>query len=207
MDEPLSNLDAKLRLTTRAELKRLHLELRTTTVYVTHDQLEAMTMSDRVAVMHDGVLQQYDGPAILYERPVNTFVAGFIGSPPMNFLPATVERSQTGMALQVAGVTVALPDPLRRALDQRAERRQVVLGVRPEHLRFQSPQVAGVLPARVFVVEPVGAETYVDLLVNGHRVVARVDADTAVSVDDKVGLVVDLRRIHLFDGETGQAIR
>jgi len=207
MDEPLSNLDAKLRLTTRAELKRLHLELRTTTVYVTHDQLEAMTMSDRVAVFQEGVLQQYDRPMVLYERPVNTFVAGFIGSPPMNFLPAVVERGPEGPALRVAGVTLPLEASSRARLDQTPERRRLTVGIRPEHIRFEDPTKEHTLPARVFVIEPVGAESFVSLSVDDARVVARVNPDAGVGADDTVGLRLDPRRLHLFDAETGIAIR
>lgn len=206
MDEPLSNLDAKLRVTMRAELKRLHLELKTTTVYVTHDQLEAMTMSDRVAVMHEGVLQQYDTPANLYNAPVNRFVAGFIGSPPMNFLLAVVERGE-GLSLRVAGSVLQLTPPQQSLLERPPGQSHVTLGIRPEHLRFAVPGAPGTIPARVFVVEPVGAETYVDLLVDGARVIARVDAETRVAVDDVVGLSVEPRWMRLFDPDSGYAIR
>ncbi len=207
MDEPLSNLDAKLRVMMRAELKRLHLELKTTTVYVTHDQLEAMTMSDRVAVMHEGVLQQYDTPSNLYNAPVKRFVAGFIGSPPMNFLPATVERAIEGVGLQVAGSVLPLNSQQQSLLETRPARAQVTLGIRPEHLRFEPVGDPTTISARVFVVEPVGAETYVDLLVDGARVIARVDPEASVAVDDIVGLSVEPRWMHLFDPDSGQAIR
>jgi ABC-type sugar transport system ATPase subunit len=207
MDEPLSNLDAKLRVTMRAELKRLHLELKTTTVYVTHDQLEAMTMSDRVAVMHEGILQQYATPASLYNAPVNLFVAGFIGSPPMNFLPAAVERKAQGLSLRVGDSLLPLDPEQGSRLLSRADQGQVTLGIRPEHLRFEAAGTPGTIPARVFVVEPVGPETYVDLLVDRSRLVARADSETPVRVDDVVGLSLDSRRLHLFDPESGQAIR
>jgi multiple sugar transport system ATP-binding protein len=207
MDEPLSNLDAKLRVTMRAELKRLHLELKTTTVYVTHDQLEAMTMSDRVAVMNEGMLQQYDTPANLYNAPVNRFVAGFIGSPPMNFLPASLERDTRGLGLRVAGSLLPLIPRQQDLLGHRLELAHVILGFRPEHLRFEAPGLPWTIPARVFVVEPVGAETYVDLLVDGSRVIARVDPETQLAVDDVVGLSVEPRWMHLFDPDSGRAIR
>lgn len=207
MDEPLSNLDAKLRVMMRAELKRLHLELKTTTVYVTHDQLEAMTMSHRVAVMHDGVLQQYDTPTSLYNIPVNRFVAGFIGSPPMNFLPATLEPAIGGVSLRIAGSVLPLNIQQRNLLERLPVRPQIILGVRPEHLRFEPVGNPRTIPARVFVVEPVGAETYVDLLVDSARVIARVDADTAIAVDDIVGLSVEARWMQFFDPDSGQAIR
>jgi ABC-type sugar transport system ATPase subunit len=207
MDEPLSNLDAKLRVTMRAELKRLHLELKTTTVYVTHDQLEAMTMSDRVAVMHEGILQQYDTPATLYNAPVSRFVAGFIGSPPMNFLSATVERGTEGLSLRVAGSVLPLDIEQRSRLERRPQQPRVTLGIRPEHVRFEPAGTPRTIPARVFVVEPVGPETYVDLLVDGARLIARVDPDTSVRVDDVVGLSVEPRWMQLFDPDSGQAIR
>jgi multiple sugar transport system ATP-binding protein len=207
MDEPLSNLDARLRVTMRTELKRLHLELKTTTVYVTHDQLEAMTMSDRVAVMNHGVLQQYAPPHELYERPVNTFVAGFIGSPPMNFFPAAAEPSPAGPTLRAAGGEVRLGPETAAALARGPARQSVTVGVRPEHIRFVAPGSAGSVPARVFTVEPVGAETFVTLQLDGHRMVARVDGDTRVEVDSQIGLAFDPRRVHLFDVESGQAIR
>jgi multiple sugar transport system ATP-binding protein len=207
MDEPLSNLDAKLRVTMRAELKRLHLELKTTTVYVTHDQLEAMTMSDRVAVMHEGILQQYDAPAGLYNAPLNRFVAGFIGSPPMNFLEAAVEGGPEGLTLRVAGTVVTPESEQLDRLKRRSGEPRVILGIRPEHLRFEPPGTPGTIPARIFVVEPVGPETFVDLLVDGQRLIARTDAGNPVRVDDAVGLALDSRRIHLFDPDSGQAIR
>jgi len=206
MDEPLSNLDAKLRVSMRAELKRLHLELKTTTVYVTHDQLEAMTMSDRVAVMHEGALQQYDSPGSLYNAPVNRFVAGFIGSPPMNFLEAIVERELEGLTLRVAGTVIAPGSDQRDRLERRPGEPRVTLGIRPEHLRFEPPGTPGTIPARVFLVEPVGAETYVDLLVDGQRLIARTDAETSVRVDDAVGLALESRRLHLFDPDSGQGL-
>jgi multiple sugar transport system ATP-binding protein len=207
MDEPLSNLDAKLRVTMRAELKRLHLELKTTMVYVTHDQLEAMTMSDRVAVMHEGLLQQYDTPGNLYTAPVNRFVAGFIGSPPMNFLSAAVERGAQGLRLRVEDSILLLDTEQRDLLERHPEQRRVTLGIRPEHLRFEAAGTPGTIPARVFVVEPVGPETYVDLLVNGVRLIARVDPETPVRVDEVMGLALETRRIHLFDPDSRQALR
>jgi multiple sugar transport system ATP-binding protein len=207
MDEPLSNLDARLRVTMRTELKRLHLELKTTTVYVTHDQLEAMTMSDRVAVMNHGVLQQYAPPHELYERPANTFVAGFIGSPPMNFFPASVEPTPSGLALRAAGGTVTLSPEVASALARGPRRNTVTVGARPEHLRLVPPGSSGALSAHVFVVEPVGAETFVTLTLDGTRLIARVDGDRDIAVDTAMGVGIDPRKLHLFDPETGAAIR
>jgi multiple sugar transport system ATP-binding protein len=207
MDEPLSNLDARLRVTMRTELKRLHLELKTTTVYVTHDQLEAMTMSDRVAVMNHGVLQQYAPPHELYDRPVNTFVAGFIGSPPMNFFQATVEQDPAGLQLRVSGRPISLAPEASAALARGPRRERVTVGIRPEHVRFVAPEASGSVPGRVFTVEPVGAETFVTFQLDGGKLVARVDPDREPNVDEAIGVALDPRRVHLFDVEDGQAIR
>jgi ABC-type sugar transport system ATPase subunit len=153
MDEPLSNLDAKLRATMRGELKRFHLDLGTTSIYVTHDQLEAMTMSDLVAVMEGGVVRQFDTPEAIHDRPANLFVAGFIGSPPMNFSEGEVAVGGNGPALMVAGHAVPLPAWLPRA----REGTRLVLGVRPQDVRLAAPDAADALPGRVWMVLAIGA--------------------------------------------------
>ncbi|MDW5597396.1 sn-glycerol-3-phosphate ABC transporter ATP-binding protein UgpC [Conexibacter stalactiti] len=213
MDEPLSNLDAKLRLTMRAELARLHGELATTTIYVTHDQVEAMTLGERVIVMRDGSVQQEGTPEDLYERPRNLFVAGFIGSPPMNLL--ALERD--GATLRGPSVTIELDAAQQAAL---GGREQVVAGIRPEHLQPLSPDAAIIgsqIGATIAAVERLGAVD--DLLLSGdlpaHRassrdtataVVARVSAPSGAQPGSAVRLRVDTARLHLFDPETGLAL-
>jgi multiple sugar transport system ATP-binding protein len=218
-DEPLSNLDAKLRVTTRAELKRLHQRLRTTTLYVTHDQEEAMTLGDRIIVMKDGVIQQADSPLQTYNYPSNRFVAGFIGMPPMNFFDGSIIMSD-GQAQFVegagglAGVSSAAGAGFRLSLPERFARplgawvsRPVVMGIRPEHLGLR-PAEAGAMAAiemKVNVVEPLGndMDVYMNTNLNDH-VVARVEAESGLQMDARVTMYVDLRRVHFFEpGETG----
>jgi multiple sugar transport system ATP-binding protein len=205
MDEPLSNLDAKLRIQTRAMLQKLHQRIRRTTVYVTHDQVEAMTMGDRIAVMNAGVLQQLDTPENLHERPLNMFVAGFIGSPAMNFFPAKVERDGEGMAAN-AGFFRA---PLRgEAASQPG--REVILGVRPEDIDdLQSVRQDGHLPveARVEVVEFLGNEFQLLLSADGQSFVARVSTDTQTRPGATLRVGFDLKKLHVFDKQTEVALR
>jgi multiple sugar transport system ATP-binding protein len=218
-DEPLSNLDAKLRVTTRAELKRLHQRLKTTTIYVTHDQEEAMTLGDRIVVMHEGRIQQADPPLKTYNDPVNRFVAGFIGMPPMNFFDGTIMMVGGEMLFEEgvapAGGDFSLPGRGFRLLvpARLTERlalyvgRQVVLGIRPEHfyLRAVAEGAAAVIELKVNVVEPLGSDmdVYMSTNLNDH-VVARVEAETGLRMDARATLYVDLRKVHFFEpGETG----
>ncbi len=203
MDEPLSNLDARLRVTMRAELRRFHLDLAATTIYVTHDQLEAMTMSDLIAVMHGGVVQQFGSPAEVYNRPANLFVAGFIGSPPMNLI-----------AGELAGGDRAFVRFLRdsisrcRAAGVGNANRQVVLGVRPQDLALVGEQEPASLRGRVWVVELLGSEKLVEVEYGDRRrVTVQTRAETAVNVDDVVGVRADAARVHLFDAGSGAALR
>ncbi|KQS68257.1 ABC transporter ATP-binding protein [Modestobacter sp. Leaf380] len=205
MDEPLSNLDAALRTRTRTEIVRLQRELGTTTVYVTHDQVEAMTMADRVAVLADGVLQQVDTPQALYDRPVNTFVAGFIGSPAMNMLDAAV--TPTGLQWGVSPLDIA-PDLLAGVLG--AGHRRVTVGVRPEALVLSG--TAGI-PAQVEVVESLGAEGQVlarpsDATVQAvsELLTVRVPGRGLPAVGDHVRLGIDPGQVHLFHHETGRRL-
>jgi multiple sugar transport system ATP-binding protein len=198
MDEPLSNLDAKLRVEMRASIARLQQRLGTTTVYVTHDQTEAMTLGDRVAVMRDGVLQQVAPPQELYERPVNAFVAGFIGSPAMNFLPAAVE----GERLRLAFGDVSVPVVARRS-------GELLVGVRPE--AFEDAALVGDRPGHVFeaeveLVESVGSDVYVHLAVGGQRLIARLSPETAIREPGRARLWLDPARLHVFDAATGRAL-
>ena len=195
MDEPLSNLDAKLRVQMRTDIAALQAELGVTTVYVTHDQAEAMTLGHRVAVLHEGLLQQCDAPRALYERPVNLFVAGFIGSPSMNFCP--VEPGANGV-VSFAGVNVRLPAS--------AGNRPVVLGFRPESVELASEG----LPAQVEVVEELGADAYVFCTANlgseHPKLVARVDSRHVPRRGERVTLRPLPGEIHLFDSESGERL-
>jgi len=208
MDEPLSNLDAKLRVKMRAELNKLHDELSTTTVYVTHDQVEAMTLADQIAVMDDGQIQQVGEPTHVYMNPRNMFVAGFLGSPSMNFLEGTLEESSTGkFLLELGGDTHDVPDefidPLTPYLDDR-----VVLGIRPENIALNKDGVpANVHPATVNVVEPQGEKTILELsLDTGQNIKAAVDPDTVVERGDSVNLRFDRDSLQYFDPETGESL-
>jgi multiple sugar transport system ATP-binding protein len=193
LDEPLSNLDAKLRGQTRIELQKLHRSLETTFVYVTHDQVEAMTMGDRIAILNDGALQQVGTPADIYDHPANLFVAGFIGSPSMNFVPVTVQDGQA----KASGFGVELPKTVKPG--------RGTLGFRPEALTDRvngSPS----LEMKVDVVERLGSDQYLYGQVGGDTVTARVDPRLAVSSGDMVRLGLDVRSLHLFDVESEQAL-
>ena len=198
MDEPLSNLDAKLRVQTRAELIELHRRLATTFVYVTHDQVEAMTMGDRIAIMNDGELQQVGPPQDVYEKPANLFVARFIGNPPMNTITGTIAHEPEGAAVDLPGGRVPLPAPLARAVS--ADGRAVVLGVRPEHLAIGNGPVA----ATVSVVESLGHERHVVCrLEDGQLVTARQPSSMTSPTDGTpVRLSFDPDQLHLFDATT-----
>ncbi|HEX3556730.1 MAG TPA: sn-glycerol-3-phosphate ABC transporter ATP-binding protein UgpC [Thermoanaerobaculia bacterium] len=198
-DEPLSNLDAKLRVQTRAEISKLQKTLKTTTVYVTHDQIEAMTMGDRIAVMKTGELQQVGSPLEVYDRPSNLFVAGFIGTPPMNFIAATVTAG--GDAVAASGFTLPVPAASRAATAQRVGQK-VVLGIRPENIR-EAPRDPGdaVVPitAKVEFVEPLGHEVIVHGRVGDDLLVAKVEPHRAPRMGEEVRLVIEVEAIHLFD--------
>jgi multiple sugar transport system ATP-binding protein len=206
MDEPLSNLDAKLRVTMRAELKRFHMDLETTTVYVTHDQLEAMTMSDKIAVMNDGVVQQFGSPEEIYNWPANLFVAGFIGSPPMNFVQGTLGRDG-GLHLTVQRQRVTLPDAYLPALGGMVQESPLVLGIRPQDIDLVPADSPGAVSGRVWLVELLGSEKLVDVEIGAkQRFTAQVRADTRVAIDDAVGLRLDLAKIQLFEPQGGAVL-
>jgi multiple sugar transport system ATP-binding protein len=208
MDEPLSNLDAKLRVLTRAELIKLHQRLQTTVVYVTHDQTEAMTMGDRIAVMKDGFLQQIDKPQILYDYPTNTFVGGFIGSPAMNFLPGELVQQDGSMAVRGAGFDVPLPSSLADAA-RSGNATKVLLGVRPEHILPPS-EFPGTPPnqmtATIEVVEHLGNEMLVQLSKDGATMTARFPPEVEARPQSTATVVFDPENLHLFDEATGIAI-
>jgi multiple sugar transport system ATP-binding protein len=196
MDEPLSNLDARLRATMRGELKRLQKRLGATTLYVTHDQAEATTMADLVAVMRDGVLQQLGTPDEIYDRPANRFVATFVGSPPLNVIPGELDAGRR--AYVVAGARVPLPDGLfeRCAADGAVE-----LGVRPEDLRLVAPGAAGAAQGDVYVVEPMGNETLVDVLLGDTVVTVRAGRGWNQPIGSPVAIEIDARTACFFDAQ------
>ena len=202
MDEPLSNLDAKLRASMRGEIKRLQKRLGTTTLYVTHDQAEAMTMADLVAVLSDGDLQQLAPPNELYERPANRFVATFVGSPPMNVLP--VELDADGGALVVDGGRIGAADALLSAC---ADQQVAELGVRAEDVHLTDAGSPGSLPAEIYVVEPMGNETLVEVLLGEHRVSARADASFTAPIGMAVGIAVDPQCACFFTSDGATAIQ
>jgi multiple sugar transport system ATP-binding protein len=209
MDEPLSNLDAKLRVRTRTELIRLHERLRATIIYVTHDQQEAMTLGDRIAVLHNGVLQQLGAPQVMYSKPANVFVAGFIGSPSMNFLDASLVSRDEVLYVEAPGLSLQLP-PERAQYLERHNGRSVVLGVRPEHLYdardVESAPPGSIMDATVDVVEPMGNEVFVYLSTAGKLLTSRMSADTDLRRGQKIQLVIDVYKMHLFDLVTQRTI-
>lgn len=208
MDEPLSNLDAKLRAQTRAEIMKLHSQLKTTTIYVTHDQTEAMTMGSRIVIMKDGEIQQVAPPQQMYDQPRNLFVAGFIGSPQMNFIQGVITRREGEVYFETKRVRWALP-PLHvealRAAGQNV--RQVVLGVRPEHLRVggaAGQPLVGTAQGQIEMIELMGADTY--LFVNikeGSNIIVRTEAHSGLAVGDTIEVGFRMERVHLFDAEQG----
>jgi multiple sugar transport system ATP-binding protein len=204
MDEPLSNLDAKLRVQTRAEIARLHQRLKTTVVYVTHDQVEAMTMGTRIAVMNEGLLQQVGTPQVLYDTPVNRFVAGFIGSPSMNFVDATLDGA--GKLVGPGDWSIPVPPRYREVLGAAAGR-NVAVGFRPEHLEIgESSPDTGAFRARADVVEYLGNEELLHVNAADQDIVAIVDSEHRVRPGDIVNLVIPLAKVHIFDTETGAAL-
>jgi multiple sugar transport system ATP-binding protein len=197
-DEPLSNLDAKLRVQMRTEIKALHQRLKTTTVYVTHDQIEAMTMADRIVVMHDGIVEQIGTPLDLYDNPANLFVAGFIGSPAMNFISGIVRRNGGGNYIETeSGTNLPLPIDAAAAVD-----RKVVFGIRPEHLALGASNEG--VAADVQVIEPTGAETQVFVEMAGTQVTAVFTDRHDFQPGDRIVLKPRPEGIHLFDADTGR---
>ncbi|HEY9618664.1 MAG TPA: ATP-binding cassette domain-containing protein [Microcoleaceae cyanobacterium] len=207
MDEPLSNLDAKLRAETRSQIVKLQRQLGTTTIYVTHDQTEAMTMGDRIAVMNAGQIQQIASPLELYHRPANRFVAEFIGSPPMNFLPV---QFRAPLLLTHDQFRFTLPEAWEPVL-QKYDGQTLTLGIRPEHLSVGAPAPKN-LPVQVELVEALGSETYLAVRLNGATELnqtplqVRVESDRVVQMGDQLWLAIAPDKLHLFEPETGQAI-
>ncbi|MFN7023553.1 MAG: ABC transporter ATP-binding protein [Pseudorhizobium sp.] len=211
LDEPLSNLDAKLRGTMRAEITKLHKRLNATFIYVTHDQVEAMTMADRIVVMKDGHIQQVDTPQNLYDRPVNMFVAGFIGAPQMNMLPSLIERRGGGFVAHFDGRELPLPANIDVNRIAPYEGRDLVLGIRPENFHEFAP--ADIAPenlapfkAVVELAEPMGSEIHLNLTAGGQAMIARVSPRFKAAISDEVTLITDTSNIQLFDKQTGRSI-
>jgi multiple sugar transport system ATP-binding protein len=210
MDEPLSNLDAKLRVQTRAELIKLHQRLQTTVVYVTHDQVEAMTMGSRIAVLRDGILQQLDTPQVLYDSPANTFVAGFIGSPAMNFFEGQIVGDGQD-ALQAQSNSLRLEIPAERQAQLKSHiGRDVVFGIRPEDIHHVAERPNAMPGQRasvaIAVVEPLGSELFVYLEAGPHEFTSRMDTRNPVSPGENVEVVFDTQKLHVFDKQTEQAL-
>lgn len=211
MDEPLSNLDAKLRVQMRIEISKLHQRLETTIIYVTHDQTEAMTLGTRIVVMKDGIVQQVDTPQNLYEKPCNKFVAGFIGSPEMNFIDAVVLKEGNDVFLEFAGFKVKLPDARAKALiDGGYVGKTVEFGIRPEDIHdeeiFINQSLDTTFEATIKVYELLGAEVFLYFSVGDVEFTARVNPRTNARVGDTVRFALDLSKMHVFDKETGLTI-
>ena len=211
MDEPLSNLDAKLRVQMRIEIAKLHQRLGTTIIYVTHDQTEAMTLGTRIVVMKDGIVQQVDAPQNLYEKPQNLFVAGFMGSPQMNFLDATVKVNGDVASLEIAGQSIELPPTKAKALiDGGYANKTVVLGIRPEDLYDSQVMIEthpnAVVESTIKVYELLGAEVYLYFDLAEFPMTARVDPRTTARPGDKVKFAIDVEKFHVFDKETEKVI-
>jgi len=209
-DEPLSNLDAKLRVQMRTEIKKVHQKVRTTTVYVTHDQVEAMTLADRVVVMNGGRIEQVGEPNELYHAPATRFVAGFIGSPAMNFLPCALEKAAGALRLKLhGGGTFDVPANRTSRYEALAGRDRLLLGLRPEHITdTRGPLEPGqqTMDVNLTVTEPMGMETLVYFDINGGEVCGRVRPDAGAQDGGRMTLAAQLNHMHLIDEETGQVI-
>ncbi len=211
MDEPLSNLDAKLRVQMRIEISKLHQRLETTIIYVTHDQTEAMTLGTRIVVMKDGVVQQVDTPQNLYDQPNNLFVAGFMGSPQMNFLDSVVGREGDKVTLTFGTTKIVVPElKAKRLIDAGYEGKTVVLGIRPEDVKdeemFLSQSPDSIVDVTVRVYELLGAEVFLYLDVDQFEITARVNPRTTARPGDQIRVAFDLSKMHIFDKETEQVI-
>ncbi|MFQ6573420.1 ABC transporter ATP-binding protein [Pseudomonas sp. UM16] len=206
-DEPLSNLDAKLRVEMRTEIKLMHQRLKTTTVYVTHDQIEAMTLGDKVAVMKDGLIQQFGTPQQIYNDPANLFVASFIGSPPMNFIPLRLQRKDGRLQALLDSGQARCELPLGMS-DDGLEEREVILGIRPEQIALAPAQANGLpsIRAEVQITEPTGPDLLVFITLNQTKVCCRLAPDVATQVGDTLNLQLDPARVLLFDAVSGERL-
>jgi multiple sugar transport system ATP-binding protein len=200
-DEPLSNLDAKLRIQMRTELTRLHQKLRTTTIYVTHDQVEAMTLGDKIAVMKQGMIQQVASPKETYDHPVNMFVAGFIGSPPMNFLSAKAVFLENCWHLKAEGLDLSLPNTITGSLPEK-----IIVGIRPEDFSVADNQSVNTIDVRVSVIEHVGSALIVHGYCGKTQITASLAPHCKVELDTTIALAVNFETFHIFDAKTEQAL-
>jgi len=207
-DEPLSNLDAKLRVQMRAEISKLHTRLQATMVYVTHDQVEAMTMGDKIVVLKDGLIQQIADPLTLYNKPINKFVAGFIGSPPMNFMEITLIKDGQDLYVDEGNFKLKVPGNKIQHLENYIDKK-MILGIRPEDI-ISTEQAKtteyGTATAKVEVVEPLGAEIYIYLTTDNNAFIGRVAPDNEIKVNEKFECVFDMDKFHLFDFDTEATI-
>jgi len=204
-DEPLSNLDAKLRVQMRSELKKLHARLEATIVYVTHDQVEAMTMADKIVIMKDGVIQQIGTPYEVYNRPANMFVAGFIGSPAMNFIEGKIIKGEGGLWVKTSGLKLKVPQEYEDKLVQYIDK-DIIFGIRPENVYDKmfaiAPRPENTAEVTVDVVEPLGSETLLHVVAGDDKIVARVNAKSQAQDGQKIDLVFDMTTMHIFDKAT-----
>ena len=211
MDEPLSNLDAKLRVQMRTEISKLHKRLQNTFIYVTHDQTEAMTLGTRIVVMKDGVIQQVDTPQNIYEKPINMFVAGFIGSPQMNFVDSEVSEENNTVMLSVEDDKIPIPDELGKILkDNGYIGKSVTMGIRPENMdedpEFLKKHKDAIIDAKVEVTELMGAETYIYLTKGKSNFTVRVEGSSKAKAGDKIKIGINTSKIHVFDKETEKTV-
>ena len=207
-DEPLSNLDAKMRVQMRTEISKLHTRLETTMIYVTHDQIEAMTMADRIVVMKDGLVQQVDTPLNIYDGPANIFVAGFIGTPPMNFFQTRLIKKDDGLFIKDTTFEVKTPDSWKAKIEPYIEK-ELVFGIRPEDIgspEAESKTDAPKMKAKVEVIEPMGAETFLYLNTGAQSFISRVDAHRKTVVGEEVLLSILMSKAHIFDKATEKII-
>jgi ABC-type sugar transport system ATPase subunit len=203
LDEPLSNLDAKLRTLMRAELKRLQRRLGITTIFVTHDQVEAMTMSDKIALLQLGELQQYSSSDELYNRPVNLFVAGFIGSPPMNLIDVSLEQAEEKFFLKNEDITIEIPSKISKLIQSRSQDDKIVLGIRPEDIKIEHKKGE---EAEVYVVEPMGMQVLVTVKLGNLQIRILTAPPFTKKMSEKVKLHFNVNKIHLFDKNTEKSL-
>jgi multiple sugar transport system ATP-binding protein len=208
-DEPLSNLDAKMRVIMRSELKKIHERLQATMIYVTHDQVEAMTMGDKIVVMKDGHIQQVADPIGLYDNPNTKFVAGFIGSPPMNFLETSIVKKKEDLYFQDPGFEIRVPENFKNKLKDYVDKK-VIFGIRPEDI-YDKLYAAGAQPentatATVEVVEPMGSEKILHLKIGNHKVTIRANSSNKAQVNQDIDIVFNMQKMHVFDNTTQKAI-
>ena len=206
-DEPLSNLDAKLRVQMRAEISSLHNRLKATMIYVTHDQVEALTMADKIVVMKLGIIQQIGGPLELYNDPNNKFVAGFIGSPPMNFMTVDIVAEGKQLYADEGSFRIKLTDEHNKLLASYAGKK-VTFGIRPEDVKFSDDAIADTtINGQVSVVEPLGSETHIYVAAGKHQFIGKIEPHIILKVDQNISLIPDLEKVKFFDNETELAIR